>query len=75
MKVTLIAPTPPDVAAFGVRALSAYLKRYGKDVLTIFLPGGVEKFKYRAGFRYHYEEGIIDSHNCARTQGLSGYHS
>src|SRR3990167_1207095 len=59
MKITLITPTPPDIAAFGIRALSAYLKRHGKDVRTIFLPGGVEKFKYRAGFRYHYEEGII----------------
>ena len=60
MKTTIIAPTPPDVAAFGVRALSAYLKQHGKDVRLIFLPGGVEKFKYRTGYRYEYEKSILE---------------
>lgn len=59
MKISIIAPTPPDVAAFGVRALSAYLKRHGKDVSLIFLPGGVEKFKHRTSYRYEYEEAIL----------------
>ncbi len=63
MKVTLIAPTPPDVAAFGVRTLSSYLKRHGKEVDLVFLPGGVEKFRYKtgySGFRYAYDREIID---------------
>ncbi|MEK6531065.1 MAG: radical SAM protein [Deltaproteobacteria bacterium] len=60
MRITLVAPTPPDVAAFGVRALSAYLKRHKKDVRLIFLPGGVEKFKHTEGFKYQYEKKILD---------------
>lgn len=63
MKVTLIAPTPPDVAAFGIRSLSSYLKSHGKDVRLIFLPSGVEKFKYKTGykgFRYKYEKSILE---------------
>jgi len=59
MKITLVAPTPPDVSAFGVRALSAYLKRHGKDVRLVLIPGGVEKFKHTVGFRYQYEEHIL----------------
>ncbi|MCI5157329.1 MAG: radical SAM protein [Candidatus Electrothrix sp. AUS1_2] len=59
MKITLVAPTPPDVAAFGVRALSAYLKQHGHSVKSIFLPGGVEKYKDSNGFTYNYQEHII----------------
>lgn len=61
MRVTLIAPTPPDVAAFGVRGLSSFLKSRGKDVRLIFLPGGVEKYKHKSGFRYEYEKSILDT--------------
>lgn len=60
MRLTLITPTPPDVSAFGVRALSAYLKMHGKDVRVVFLPGGVEKFKHQTGFSYSYEKAIIE---------------
>ncbi|MBF0557628.1 MAG: B12-binding domain-containing radical SAM protein [Nitrospirae bacterium] len=60
MRITLIAPTPPDVSAFGIRALSSYLKKHGKEVRLIFLPGGVEKFKYKTGFKYEYEKSILD---------------
>jgi anaerobic magnesium-protoporphyrin IX monomethyl ester cyclase len=59
MKITLIAPTPPDVAAFGVRTLSSYLKRHGKEVQLVFLPGGVEKYRHKAGYRYEYESAIL----------------
>ena len=73
MRTTIIAPTPPDVAAFGVRALSAYLKHHGKDVRLIFLPGGVEKFKYRTGFRYEYEKSILEQVvELCRGSGLIG---
>lgn len=60
MKITFVTPTPPDVAAFGVRALSAYLKREGKSVRNIFLPGGVKKHKHLKGHAYSYEKQIID---------------
>lgn len=73
MKITLIAPTPPDVAAFGVRALSAYLREHGKNVQLIFLPGGVEKFKHRSGFRYEYDKVILEQViELTRGSGLAG---
>ena len=60
MKVTFVTPTPPDVAAFGVRTLSAYLKRSGKNVRNIFLPGGVKGHKHHKGYVYRYERHIIE---------------
>ncbi|MDY7033042.1 MAG: radical SAM protein [Thermodesulfobacteriota bacterium] len=60
MKTALITPTPPDVAAFGVRALSAYLKREGKKVRNIFLPGGIKKNKNKKDYIYQYERHIIE---------------
>ena len=60
MKITFVTPTPPDVAAFGVRALSAFLKQHNKDVRVIFLPGGVEKFKYKTGPQYHYDKTMLE---------------
>lgn len=60
MKITLINPTPPDISSFGVRALAAYLKMHKKEVQLIFLPGGVEKFKYKIGLKYEYEKPIIE---------------
>jgi len=59
MKMTFVTPTPPDVAAFGVRALSAYLKREGKEVRNVFLPGGVKEHKHHKGFVYRYEDPIL----------------
>ncbi|WP_420264203.1 B12-binding domain-containing radical SAM protein [Candidatus Magnetominusculus dajiuhuensis] len=73
MTITLLAPTSPDISAFGVRALSAYLKRHGKDVRLIFLPGGVEKFKYRHGFKYEYDRHVIEQVvELCRGSGLVG---
>ncbi len=73
MKITLVTPTPPDVAAFGVRALSAYLKGYGKEVQLIFLPGGVDKFKHRTSFKYEYEKTILEQvTDLCRGSGLVG---
>ena len=60
MKITFVTPTPPDVAAFGVRSLSAYLKRAGYQVRNLFLPGGVKKYKYQKGYKYGYEKNILD---------------
>jgi len=59
MKITFVTPTPLDLSAFGVRALSAFLKREGMDVRSIFLPGGVERYKFKDGFSYQYDHRII----------------
>lgn len=37
MKITLISPYP-DITAFGIRTISAYLKRYGYKTQLIFIP-------------------------------------
>ena len=60
MKVVLLAPTPPDLSAFGIRSISAYLKSRGHGVNIIFLPGGVAMMKHRAGYVYRYEPRILD---------------
>ena len=59
MKITLIAPTPLDISAFGVRALSAYLKEHGHQVRMILLPEGVERLKYRQDYIYRYKIRIL----------------
>ncbi len=67
MKITFVTPTPLDLSAFGVRALSSFLKREGIEVRNIFLPGGVEKYKFRDSFSYIYDPKILDrvSELCA----------
>jgi anaerobic magnesium-protoporphyrin IX monomethyl ester cyclase len=59
VKITLIAPTPLDISAFGVRALSAYLKAHGHQVRMILLPEGVERLKYRQDFVYRYNQKVL----------------
>jgi anaerobic magnesium-protoporphyrin IX monomethyl ester cyclase len=59
MLITLIAPTPRDISAFGVRALGAYLKSHGYSVRTVLIPGGVELYKYRADYIYHYDQRLL----------------
>lgn len=59
-KVVFLAPTPPDVAAFGVRSLSAFLNQHGYSTRVVFLPGGVEKYKYGCTQGYRYEQSILD---------------
>lgn len=60
MKVVLITPTPPDISAFGVRSLSAYLRDNGYDVKLIFLPGSIGLLREGGGFAYHYEKAVLD---------------
>jgi len=60
MRITLLAPTPMDVSAFGVRALSAYLKSHGYQVRTVLIPGGVERLTYRTGYVYQYEPRLLN---------------
>lgn len=57
-KITFITPTPPDISAFGVRALSAWLKRNGYSVRCIFLPGGIENLRHSGRYRYRYSESV-----------------
>lgn len=57
--MTFVTPTPLDLSAFGVRALSAFLKREGIAVRNVFLPGGVQKYKFRESFSYTYDEKIL----------------
>ncbi len=60
MKVTLITPTPEDISAFGVRALSAYLKRAGYHTRVIFIPGSHQRFSPEGDFIYRYKENFLE---------------
>ena len=60
MLITLIAPTPRDISAFGVRALGAFLKSHGYSVRIILIPGGVEKYRYHADYVYQYDSHILE---------------
>ena len=56
MNVTLITPTPPDLDAFGVRIISSVMKERGHRTRIIFLPGGIEKLRFDASYRYQYPQ-------------------
>lgn len=60
MKIGLITPTPPDISAFGVRSLSAFLKAAGHGTQCIFLPGGIEKLRNQKEYIYQYPQKVID---------------
>lgn len=59
MKVTLLAPTPPDISAFGTRSLSSCLKEKGHDVRVVFLPGGIDLLSTEGNFAYRYSDSIV----------------
>jgi len=61
LKIALITPTPPDISAFGVRSLSAFLRQKGHQVTLIFLPGGIDLLKVGGEFSYGYSQQIIDN--------------
>jgi len=58
--ITFLAPTPPDVSAFGVRSLSAFLRRQGFRTRIVFLPGSIGLLTEGGGFAYHYESSTMD---------------
>lgn len=60
MKIALIAPTPLDISAFGVRAISAYLKAHGHVVRVILLPEGVERLRYGQDYIYQYKPRVLE---------------
>lgn len=73
MNIVLITPTPPDINAFGVRILSAVLKRAGHGVKCIFLPEGIEHLKFDASFVYRYpEKTLIQIGDICGTADLIG---
>jgi radical SAM superfamily enzyme YgiQ (UPF0313 family) len=59
MKIALINPTPPGISSFGIRSLSAILKREGHDVRSIFLPGSIGLFKEDGSYTYSYHRKVI----------------
>ncbi|HAO94101.1 MAG: B12-binding domain-containing radical SAM protein [Deltaproteobacteria bacterium GWC2_56_8] len=58
MKITLISPYP-DITAFGIRTISAYLKKHGHRTQLIFLP---DPYGDNLVFgKKRYEDGVLDS--------------
>ncbi|NDY55458.1 radical SAM protein [Desulfovibrio sulfodismutans] len=53
-RITLLAPTPPDLSAFGVRSLSASLRAAGVSARIVFLPGAIGRLRPDGGFAYAY---------------------
>jgi len=60
MKMTLLAPTPPDISSFGVRALSSYLRSKGHQTKIVFLPGSIGLLKEGGTFVYTYSNETLD---------------
>lgn len=58
-RITFLTPTPPDISAFGVRALSAWLKMKGHSVTCVFLPGGIEYLRHSGSYQYHYSDRVL----------------
>lgn len=56
MNIVLITPTPPDINAFGIRAISSVLKMAGFSTKIIFLPGGIEHLRFDGNYIYRYSE-------------------
>jgi radical SAM superfamily enzyme YgiQ (UPF0313 family) len=59
-RMTFLAPTPPDLSAFGVRALSAYLRSAGHETRLVFIPGSIGKLLPDGSFAYHYSDAVTD---------------
>ncbi|AGW12030.1 putative radical SAM domain protein [Megalodesulfovibrio gigas DSM 1382 = ATCC 19364] len=57
--VVLVTPTPPDLSAFGVRSISAHLRRKGLRTRIIFLPGSLGLLKQGGTFVYRYPEAAL----------------
>lgn len=59
MKVVLLNPVPPDISAFGVRSLSAYLRKHGHETRLIFYPGSIGLLREGGAFVYRYSPEIV----------------
>lgn len=60
MKIALLNPTPPDISAFGVRSLSAYLRSKGHETTVVFYPGSIGLLREGGEFIYRYAPSVID---------------
>lgn len=56
MNIVLLTPTPPDINAFGVRMISAVLRKAGYSTKIVFLPGGVYHLRPDGSSVYQYSE-------------------
>ena len=59
MKAVLITPTPPDISAFGVRSLSAYLRDKGHETKVIFFPESIGLLREGGKFVYRYSQEVL----------------
>ncbi|MBN1232195.1 MAG: radical SAM protein [Candidatus Coatesbacteria bacterium] len=57
--ILLVTPTPFDISAFGIRALSAYLKHHGFKTRIVFFPGGINNYRHTVNYVYRYPEKVI----------------
>lgn len=53
-RTILLAPTPPDLSAFGVRSLSASLRASGAATRVVFLPCAMGRLRTDGSFAYTY---------------------
>lgn len=60
-RITFLAPTPPDLSGFGVRALSAWLRASGHGTRLVFLPGGIGRLLADGGYAYVYPDAVLDA--------------
>lgn len=60
MNIVLITPTPPDINAFGIRTISAVLKKAGFSTKIIFLPGGIEHLRFDGNYIYRYSDKTLE---------------
>jgi anaerobic magnesium-protoporphyrin IX monomethyl ester cyclase len=60
MNIALIAPTPPDINAFGIRTISSALRKEGHATKTVFLPGGIEHLRFDSSFVYQYPDKTLE---------------
>jgi anaerobic magnesium-protoporphyrin IX monomethyl ester cyclase len=75
MEMTLITPCPADIAAYGVRALSAYVKKNSKHkVNLILLPGGIEMLAASEFAEYQYPQHVLDQvTEICKNSGFVGF--
>jgi anaerobic magnesium-protoporphyrin IX monomethyl ester cyclase len=59
-QLTLLAPTPHDLSAFGVRSISAYLRRKGVSTRIVFFPGSLGLLTEGGEFSYSFSEHIVE---------------
>jgi anaerobic magnesium-protoporphyrin IX monomethyl ester cyclase len=59
VRLSLITPTPPDICAFGIRSLSAFVKSKGHRVTSIFLPTTYERWEVQKGLVHTYPDHVL----------------